>query len=284
MNVLLCATFLAAALAYYGDSDEGIRPGKIDLFEDCEIQSTSEFRERFPQGDTGSETACLFFSPDNRKRGGRCNSNNQFYCYTETGFFRGTDNEGDNEKCTTPNSESKRNVLEVRDVHKYTVPFQYLRSDEDINDGQLSCAPEIRVSIDGEVVAHTDGRYVEGGQTWPASGEGVFRFKVSLARGIGQNAVFEYRDGPDCDQFDDDDSAESADWETFDPLDDCSEFDKKRDVESSSSSSSSSSSGTTVSVSGVKEERRFFCVALSDAVLVEIEESSSSSSSSSSSK
>jgi hypothetical protein len=238
-----------------------------------------------------TETACLFFSPDNyRKRGGRLQrSNNQFYCYTEDRFLprHGQRMATTRSACRPRTAESGGEAQRAGACATCTSTLcrsSYLRNDEDINDGQLSCAPEIRVSIDGEVVAHTDGRYVEGGQTWPASGEGVFRFKVSLARGIGQNAVFEYRDGPDCDQFDDDDSAESADWETFDPLDDCSEFDKKRDVESSSSSSSSSSSGTTVSVSGVKEERRFFCVALSDAVLVEIEESSSSSSSSSSSK
>jgi hypothetical protein len=273
MNVLVCAAFLAVALAYLGDSDNGVRPGEVDIREDCEVGAGGNIDNEFPNpGAEGTETACLFKVEDDDDDNGK-------FCTTADGFHRGVTGYTTNgANCPAPGGASKkRDVEEARDTIKFKVPFRYVRSDEDINDGQLSCAPEIRVVVDGEVVAHTDARYKEGGQTWPALGEGVFRFKASLARNIQHDVVFQYRDGPDCDEFDDDDSADSTQWEDFDPIDSCNDK-KKRNVESSSSSSSS---GTTVSVSSVAEDRRITCVALNDAALLETDDSSSSSSSSS---
>jgi hypothetical protein len=193
---------------------------------------------------------------------------------------------------------------------KFLVPFRYVRRDDEITKPiGYECGPEVRLKVDGQVVAHTKAHYEEGGQRYPRHGEGYFKVKVSVANGVTHKVTLEFRDGESCDVYDDDDDAEKRTWaraggsvselrnttgdanvDNFAPT--CLlASTKKRSVdeqESSSSSSSSSSSGTTISLSEVREQQRIQCVVLDDAIRIQVDDSSSdddddSSSSSSSS-
>jgi len=204
-----------------------------------------------------SETQCLWHAGT---------SGNENFCVQSSGLLlRGSD-------CiaATPAPVSKRDVADVAAVaakrHSVTakVAFRYVRVDEKLNEHQTTCGPELRVLVDGVPVAHSK----TDGSEWPKEGEGALRIKLSVDESVPHPLIVQYRDGADCDAFDDDDDAE-REWisiaDGLPGIGSCTA--KKRSVESSSSSSSSSSDGTSLSVE-VREKTRL-CVVLDQAVLVE---------------
>jgi hypothetical protein len=69
---------------------------------------------------------------------------------------------------STPGARQEVNLL---------VPFSYERRDDDNNEDQgFECGPDIRLLIDGEVVAHTEAA----GGNYPQRGNAHFKVKVSL--------------------------------------------------------------------------------------------------------
>jgi hypothetical protein len=290
MRSFVVASLFTALALCFPVPDHFERPNVVQIGTDCRIDTgRGDFADQF----TSNGPACLWLDPDD--------DDNMHFCVTANGdFARGLDYGDAPDGCKLPTD--KRAVEDVEDSRvdvKFLVPFAWRRRDEKLVEKQVDCGPEIRVKIDGEVVAHTDasGGSASDSVHFPVAGEAEFKLKVSVTKGIVHKLELEYRDGENCDVFDDDDDAESRTFTPFPPLFrtdglntpiSCKStefvvppFDgRRRNVESSSSSSSS---GTSVEVTDVREVSRFFCVALNQAVLARVDDSSSSSSSSSSS-
>lgn len=156
---------------------------------------------------------------------------------------------------------------------KILVPFRYNRRDDEVNeDVGYECGPEVRLKIDGQVVAHSEAKYVDGGKKYPKAGEGYFKVKVSLTKGTQHSYTVEFRDGETCDLYDDDDDAEKRTWATT-FTGSC--IRAKRSV--SLDDDDDSSSGTTVSITSVREQQRIVCLSLeNNQVRMEFDDSSSS--------
>jgi len=254
----------------------------------------------------GAKKTCLW--PDVSSFGSSIRNRNMKFCVVDGGLYRGIDDSSDRchdigNKRAVDDVEAKRAEVEV------LVPYAWLRRDEKFNEFQVSCAPELRLLVDDEVVAHTDTTYDPAGHHYPRDGEAEFKVKISVTEAAIHSLAVQYRDGKGCDDFDDDDDAQKRTFIDIENLDllangqpnnkQCRARDnvsktvnldgRKRDDDSSSSSSSSSdssSSGTSVDVTGIRESNRFNCVALDQAILMRVaddddDDSSSSSSSSS---
>jgi hypothetical protein len=276
---LIFAALVGVASAGANLGNDFLRPRPVTIGVDCPANATS-VRFQFPEATApGSETACLW-------RGG----NNTVLCILDDGLHRGSDINGVTANGRCQNVPTKRSIDEAEERRAELdvfVPLTWIRRDEKFNEKQTSCAPEFRLLIDGEVVAHTESSATDD-QHYPRDGEAEFKVKVSLTKERNHRFQVQYRDGEGCDEFDDDDDVEKrtfVDIESLSRDDPPCKAHNKRSVEDVESSSSSS--GTTVDAS-IRERARFNCVALNEAILVRLssdddDDSSSSSSSSSSS-
>jgi hypothetical protein len=303
---------LAAATTDQSTSDIYKRPHRVTLGVDCAVQDKTDgvgIIGHFPRNSEGAglKKTCLWPEHTDAEK-------NMHFCVLDGGIFRGFDsgyhaNTAADGRCTL--AGTKRSVADVEDKRadvELLIPYAWIRRDEKFNEAQVSCAPELRLLVDDEVVAHTDTTYDPAGHHYPRDGEAEFKVKISVTEAKIHKLAVQYRDGKGCDDFDDDDDAQKRTFIDIESLDlltndspnnkqcrvrDNTPKSKKRDVESSSSSSSSSSdddddssSGTDVDVTGIRESNRFNCVALDQAVLMRVadddddDDSSSSSSSS----
>jgi len=273
-SLILAALVVAVSAAFPFPAGENQRPYRVTLGVDCELASGGS-----GPGPIGPlDKQCLWDISST-------NHANLKFCISDDGIFRGDGGSGGSggtglSGCTTDSStpDKKRNVEEHnRAEAKILVPFSYFRLDEKFNEKQVSCAPEIRLLVDNEIVAHTDGHYNPNGVHWTQNGEGEFRAKLSLTKHVAHEFTLQYRDGADCDDFGDVGHAEKRTWATFDvhlsPT--CTRgFTKegKRNVLEAEEveSSSSSSSGTLVSATHYREGQRYVCVQLNQAILMKV--------------